>query len=429
MPYKEDYQKVYVVNSKGIPVQGVGGAFGIAAGANLDSFSRVRVSQPQGIFDAQLTYNLRPLLFEQVVTANGGEAIAHDATNRCALLTFANTPTGSNVYMQSYEHIPYQPGKSQAAFVTFNFIEPKANVLKFAGLSTGANGIELQQDGSTVQLKIWSDTTNGDQTIAKANWNIDKMDGSGVSGHTLDLTKTQILVIDFQALYVGRVRVGFDIDGDIHYVHQFVHANSVATPYIQTANLPIRCGMSSTGTVSTTMNFICSAVLSEGGSEDTAAATFSVEGTATAGNNARAHILSIQPSTTFNSIANRAKFVMDSFDIIVTGNTAIYWELVLGQAISGTTAFTAVNANYSSFEYNTAGTISGNPGLVIASGYVNATAQAKGVTSAKSSNRYPITLNAAGALRADNFGRMTMLVTGLGATSACRCAFNWREIR
>ena len=50
----------------------------IADGANLDAFSRLRVSSPQGIFDAQLTYNLRPLVFEQL-TNGSGAAVAHDA--------------------------------------------------------------------------------------------------------------------------------------------------------------------------------------------------------------------------------------------------------------------------------------------------------------------------------------------------------------
>lgn len=62
----------------------------IGDGPNLDSFSRLRVSQPTTLFDAQFTYALQPLLYEPI-TANGGSGtatIAHDSTNRCALHTF-----------------------------------------------------------------------------------------------------------------------------------------------------------------------------------------------------------------------------------------------------------------------------------------------------------------------------------------------------
>lgn len=81
----------------------------IADGANLDSFSRLRASNPTGIFDCQFTYDLQPLVFEQI-TNGSGATIAHDATNREAVMTFASTPTGGKSYVQSYEYHRYQPG-------------------------------------------------------------------------------------------------------------------------------------------------------------------------------------------------------------------------------------------------------------------------------------------------------------------------------
>lgn len=393
---------------------------------SIDAFSRLRVSQTANLFDAQLTYNLAPLMFEQITNGTGA-TIAHDATNRMALMTFSSTATGGKAYMQSYEYIPYQPGRSQLAFITFNMIETKANTLKFAGLSDGVNGIEFQLNGTTKQFTIYSSTTAGTETVTQSNWNLDKLDGTGVSGLTLDITKTQILVIDLQALYVGRVRVGFDIDGIPYFVHQFVHANSIAYPYLAYASLPVRCGMTCTGTVSTTMNFICSSVASEGGVIDIPARTFSIEGTGTAGNGTRAHVLSVRPKTTFNSITNRSSFILDSIEIFVTGEFPIKWELCLGQAITGTTTYTDVNTTYSAFEYNTAGTISGTPAIVIASGYSVAKTGVGGTASYKSVQKYPITLDQAGAIRAN--GTLSLIATGIGGSSACRAIFNWREIR
>jgi hypothetical protein len=401
-------------------------AASIADGPNLDSFSRLRVSNPTGLWQAQMTYNIPTLVYESI-TAQSGAAIAHDATNRCATHTFAATPNGGKAYLQSYEYIQYQPGKSQLAFITFNFISTAANVLKFAGYSDGVNGVELQQNGTAVQIVLYSSTTNGNQTIPQASWNIDAMNGSGPSGATLDLTKTQILVIDLQALYAGRVRVGFDIGGNIVYVHEFVHSNVIATPYIAEASLPIRCGMTCTDTASTTMRFICASVISEGGQEEAGAYNFSTEGTGTAGNGARAHILSVRPKALFNSIKTRVKFVLDSVDYTVTGANPVKFELVIGQAISGTTTFADVSANYSAFETNTVGTISGSPDLAWNSSYCPATGSVKSSVAKNISNKYPITLNAAGANRAN--GTLSVLATGIGGTSACRVVMNWKEIR
>jgi hypothetical protein len=329
--------------------------------------------------------------------------------------------------MQSFEHFRYQPGKTQLIFVTFNMLSTADNCVKFAGYSDGVNGIEYQLSGTTSQFTIYSSTSAGQETVVQADWNIDKLDGTGVSGHNLDITKTQILVIDLQALYVGRVRVGFDIDGDVIYCHQFNHANYIAAPYIKTANLPITCGMLCTGTVSTTMNFICCSVISEGGSDETVGYGHSASGSATAGSGARTHLLSVRPKTTFNGVANRSKFVLEGVSLLVTGSSPVKWELVLGQAISGTTSFTDANLLYSAFEFNTAGTISGSPTIVIDAGYVGASAQTKGSQDTKAILRYPITLNAAGAVR--SLGTISLIVTGIGGNSACQGDLNWREIR
>jgi hypothetical protein len=393
---------------------------------NLDAFSRLRASNPVTLFDAQMTYDLNPLLFEQV-TNGSGATITHDATNRCALMTFSSTATGGKAYLQSYEYIRYQPSKSQLVFMTYNFIEHKANTLKFTGLGDANNGLFLESNGTGFQFKIYSDTTNGDQTELQANWNLDKLDGTGASGLTLAVDKTNILIIDFQALYAGRVRFGFDIGGQVVYAHEFTHANEVAYPYIQSANLPVKAGMTCTGTVSTTMNHICCAVVSEGGTDETVGYEFSQEGTATAGSGVRTHLLSVRPKTTFNSITNHSKIGVIEVDVLVTGNNPVLWELCIGQAISGTTTYNDINNTYSSMEYNTAGSLAGNPSVVIDSGYVSASNQTKGTTSMTLTQRYPITLDSSGAVR--NLGTLTLLVTGIGNSSACRGLIKFREIR
>ena len=419
--------KYYQVNGAGTatdPYRGVTD-MAIRDGANLDAFSRLRVSQPTGVFDAQLTYDLQPTIFEQI-TAESGATVTHDTTNRCALMTFASTPTGGESIMQTYEHFRYQPLKSQLVALTFNFLTQVANTLKFAGYSDGTNGIEFQNNGTTNQMVIYSGTTNGNQTITQANWNLDKLDGTGLSGKTFDISKTQILIIDFQSLYVGRVRVGFDIDGVIVYVHEFLHSNVAAYSYIQTANLPIRCGMTSTGTVSTTMNYYCSAVSSEGGQELTASYDFGQGNNVTAGSGTETHLLSVRPRATFNSIVNRTKFWFIEVDLMVTGSNPIEWKLVLGQTLT-TPSWVDVNTTYSASEYDVTGTLSGSPAIVINQGYVPASAQLKGGVTTRISSRYPITLDAAGNPR--TLGTMTLLVKGIGGTSVTYGTIKWFEVR
>jgi hypothetical protein len=396
--------------------------------ANLDAFSRLRVSNPLTLFNAQFTYNLHPLLFEQI-TSGSGASISYNPTNRYADLTFSSTPASGRCYMQSYEYLPYQPGKSQLSFLTFNFQGGVADVLKFAGYSDGTNGVEFQADGTTLQFVVYSGTTSGNQVALQSTWNLDKLDGTGASGYTLDITKVQILVIDLQALYAGRVRVGFDINGTIIYAHEFLHANSITPPYLQTASLPVRCGMTCSNTVSTTMYFLCSTVISEGGLDDVNqfGYTFTQASTPVSVTTSRTHVLSLRPKLTFNGLTNRSRVAFIDVEIFNNGNQPIYWELCLGQAISGTTTFNDVNTTYSSTEYNILGTISGSPAVVIDYGYVAASGGAKGVTNTAVNSRYPITLNAAGAHR--TLGSLSLVLTSISGTQSCYGSMKFREIR
>jgi len=396
--------------------------------ANLDAFSRLRVSNPLILHNAQFTYDLAPIIFEQIVGGTGA-TIAHDTTNRCALMTFSSTPTGGKAYMQSYEYLPYQPGRSQLAFVTFNMVAAVADTLKFAGYSDGVNGVEFQLNGTTKQFIVYSASSLGNETVIQTNWNLDRLDGTGPSGITLDITKTQIFVIDIQALYVGRVRVGFDIGGTIIYAHEFLHANLALYPYIQSANLPIRCGMTCTGTVSTTMNFICSAVISEGGAEDINVFGYTFEtNTSRVTSTGGTQLLTLRPKTTFNGITNRMRVGYIDVEVLNLGSTNenIRWDLCVGQAITGGT-WADVNTSYSSVEVNTGATLSGSPAIIIDSGWVTVGGNQNGLVNTAVISRYPITLDAAGTNRV--MGSLTVKVTALSGTPTIYAGVKFREIR
>lgn len=86
----------------------------IRDGANLDAFSRLRISSPTGIFDSTFRYDLAPLQYEQI-TSSG--TITHDATDSNALLSIS-AATGLAA-LQSYRWIRYQPGRSQLVAINW----------------------------------------------------------------------------------------------------------------------------------------------------------------------------------------------------------------------------------------------------------------------------------------------------------------------
>lgn len=394
---------------------------------NFDAFSRFRISQPLGLFNSQFTYDLQPLLYEQIVDGVGA-SISWGSNDKIANMQFLNSPASSSCYMQSYEYIPYQPGKSQLIFITFNFQGNSVNTQKFAGYCDGDNGIELFYEANKVYINLYSQTLNGNQSILQNDWNIDKFDGTGPSGAILNTTKVQILVIDFQALYAGRVRVGFDIDGIIYYAHEFYHSNIIEYPYISRASLPIRVGMKTTGISSAKMYFLCSSVISEGGNDDSERFSYSFAQTASisAASATRTHLISMRPQLLFGGVTNRNKIQFTGFELLVTGNHPVKWELCLGQSITTTTPYASVDT-YSCMEYNSTDTLTGTAFTTIDEGYIASQGSSKSILSADISARYPITLSALGSHRA--LGTMTVVVTGIGGASQCYGSLKFREIR
>lgn len=414
---------------------------------NLDAFSRLRISNPFPLFSSHFTYNLNPLLYETVLTDTGAvrNYVNHTVSERCATIGFTSASLNNDVaYMQTYEYFPYQPGKSQLVFITFNMVEAKAATQKYAGLYDGINGIQFILDGLTKKFNIYRGGSIN-ETADQSNWNLDKLDGTGPSGYTLDITTTQILVIDFQALYVGRVRVGFDIGGTIIYCHQFLHANSFTVPYLQTATLPIRVGMTATASsTATTMKFVCGAVVSEGGTEDANlfSYSFAVSSGAVATSSTPINVLSIKPKTTFNSLTNRTKLSYLGMELVNSGSNTehIFWELCVGHPVTGTPSYSDVNPTYSSTQYSVGGgaggTVLGTPTtsspylpIVIDSGYILGSSGGKGDTSSIASfSRYPLTLNAAGTVTRD-LGTLTLKVTAIAGTPTVRATLKFRELR
>jgi hypothetical protein len=134
------------------------------------------------------------------------------------------------------------------------------------GYFDSLNGLFFRQTGTALSVVRRTSTSGSvvDNVVEQANWNLDKLDGTGASGFTLDDTKAQILFIDFQYLGMGRVRMGFDINGIIVYCHEFLNANVLDVPYMQSGTLPIGILLTTTGTsVTKTSYFKCAAVHSE----------------------------------------------------------------------------------------------------------------------------------------------------------------------
>lgn len=240
---------------------------GVSSGLRGDLFGRIKVSNPQTIFDSSHVYQDNGEFADSV---SGAGSVSHLGNQSSAVLS-VGTEEGDHVYRESKKVFTYQPGKSLQVMQTFVFNPAKENLRQRAGYFSSNNGFYLEQDGSNVYFVKRTFISGGvvETRVAQSDWNRDKLNGSGPSGINLDLSKAQILFSEYEWLGVGSVVMGFVIDGSFIIAHQFDHANYLSSVYITTATLPVRYEIENTGVTvsSSSMKQICVTVLSNGGYE------------------------------------------------------------------------------------------------------------------------------------------------------------------
>ena len=338
-----------------------------------DAFGRLRVSNPLTLFDSSHRFDDNDLW--ATATATGGAAVFNSAQGLVDLNVTA--ASGSSVTRETIKVFAYQPGKSLLVMNTFVMASAKTGLTQRIGYYGVDNGFYLEQAGTAVSFVERSVVTGSlvNTPVLQADWNGDKLDGTGPSGITLDLTKAQILWMDVEWLGVGSVRMGFVINGQFILCHTFNHANIIASTYITTASLPLRYEIFNTaGTTGTsTLKQICSTVISEGGYElrgaqqavgtpITTPKTFAVAGT-------YYPMVGIR----LKSTALDAIVISTAVSLLGLGNGKNYaWRIVQSAT---TTGGSWVSAGVdSSVEYNLTGT-SVTGGRILAQGYVNSSNQ------------------------------------------------------
>lgn len=244
-------------------------AFG---GATVDAFGRLRTSSPFTLFDSQNRYQKDPQFSESLTGGGTATYVAAESSVDMSV----TTASGDKVVRQTFRVFPYQPGKSLEVLATFVMNAGKANLRQRVGYFNADNGVFFQINGTTKSFVLRTATSGSPsdaRTVDQANWNGDRLDGTGASGLILDPTKAQILYMDFEWLGVGSVRCGFVIDGQTIICHTFENANDIDKVYMTTAILPIRYEIENTGAAASgsTLTQICSTVISEGGYEQKSA--------------------------------------------------------------------------------------------------------------------------------------------------------------
>ena len=396
---------------------------------NFDAFGRMRVSEPFTLFDSSHRFNDNGLW--NTLSGTGG-AIAFNSGQGLMDLSVTSS-SGSAVMRETTKVFAYQPGKSLLVLNTFVMSSAKDNLVQKVGYFGTKNGIYLELNNSILSFVERTSVVGASVTetkINQADWNGDKLDGTGPSKLTLDVSKAQILWMDIEWLGVGTVRTGFVIDGKFIVCHSFHHANIISSTYITSASLPLRYEIynSAATTDSSTLKQICSTVISEGGYEIRGSQReidLPVASPRTCTNaNTFYPVISLRLKNTSDRLDSIV--ILSALNVIGVGNNAIFnWKLVS----NGTTASgTWVSAgDESSVEYNTSGTgfTIGN-GRIIAGGYFTSSTQSSSPVTLLSNDLFKFQLERNSFTSSGS--EMTLITASKSAGDLVYASLDWEEV-
>jgi len=282
---------------------------------------------------------------------------------------------------------------------------------------------------------------------------------SSVTGTITEVTKavtgmanwrySQIFVMDFQSLDVGRIRYGLDMDGLLVKGGEILNDNRRETAYWQNPNQPICYDAYNTATESITefrygneenaigfrfrapvsashyARAICATVKSEGGGGllDLDGFPFAAGNAATLKTVATTLIplLAIQNKTTFNSLPSRGIVIPQAYSFAT--DQPLYYEIRINPTL--TNASFASVGNDSIMNFDVAATaVTG--GRVISSGYIGTGGQRAGGTEKGITSKIPLSVNYAGTTG----DILTICAVRSGNQNASAgVTIEWREIR
>lgn len=350
-------------------------------GPNLDAFGRLRTSGLSTLFSFQPSpansdTNLG-IHMDNYVSGTG--SATYSTTSGGTTLATGGAASGARALRQTKVYWRYIPGKS--LFTKF------ACCLNGGGTPTGAaearrgyfddeNGAFFGRDATGYFVATRTNITGSIATykVYQSAWNVDKCDGNGPSGATVDFSDVIPFTIDFQGAGGGRIRFGILLGGKLQIVHQIENLSESATRYLRTINLPHRAEVindSATGANISLVDYSFTLEVEDGGATEggywTVAGTKGTASASLANSATLTPIMTLRVRDTFNGVTYRGHAHPYALSMLCK-SADIYWELIWNAATLTGASYANVDATYSGLEIDTSATAY-TGGVVVASGY------------------------------------------------------------
>lgn len=383
----------------------------------------IRTSSTTEQFSNKFYYDLQPNLWTTPTNTNA--TFTHEAVTKTGVLTIQNTDTAA-IILQTKQRFIYLPGSTIrfTAGIQYNLQD---GAVYEVGVFDARNGYYFQVTRAAgvyaISVTRRSDSSGSviNESIDQAQWNIDKMDGTGPSGKTLDLTKVQMLCIEYTWYGAGGCVMGFEIDRKYYFVHWFSAGNRLTSFINGDPELPIKHNLYNTTTTAGTSTVkLGGCYIGIDGALDQRKGyrrSYVLSPINVAANNTLI-LLALRPKATFKGQANNVNTLLEEYEVF--GTAEGYYQLVYNSTITGAT-WTDVNTNFSSCEV--ASEISTfTPGVAHSSGGFIKVSNRGGVAAKATSSKEPLVAYSDGS----GVSNLAITFTVISA-GTMGCVLNWSE--
>ena len=366
-------------------------------------------------------YTKDPLIWDEEITGTASSTLN---TYEATLVMSVGTTTGDRIERQTKRVLPYIPGRENEVIMHFKLNAQQTGIVKRLGILDETSGIYLEDDGTTYNVVLRKTTAGGtaETRIARANWNGDKLDGTGGSGLTLDFTKFQSMVIEYN-WFTGHAELKFIIGNYSHPIHQFEFNNSEDAVITNTPFLPIKWDIhNTTGAAGThTMEISSYATLSEAGQVPLGVkntVTTPLAGITCTDAETFYPILSIRLRT------DRIKGIVlpQNFQVAALDNSPLFYKVLLNPTLTGATTWNTYADTH--IEYNTDATAVTEGDYIVDAGYIDPNGQGA---------KLPLDSVSAFQLGRENMGTTSEIITIAAATGSANkdvyASIGWIEVR
>lgn len=232
----------------------------------LDPFSKLLTCQTTQLGSHDFKTGKASQYWDEIIVGNATST--HNANKVCIDMTCTTNSTDS-VIRQTFRQFEYIKGNSQTVYMSCNIGgDPVSGNTRRIGYFDSNNGAFFEIDSTNFKVVRRTSTSGSvvDNAVTQANFNVDKLDGSGPSGITIDLSKQQLFYIEFSWLGTNTLEFGVFINTKKILAHIINNANVISSAWCQSGQLPLRVENFNIGTASraVTLEQGCSAVFSNG---------------------------------------------------------------------------------------------------------------------------------------------------------------------